>query len=69
MNQRRSKASLDDDGITYKSLLRFVKDARNQLQHLGYEDEAHMWDMFAEYLQNDFSPSKGLKFDTRILGL
>ena len=58
---------MDSDGITLKSLITFMKDARDACD--DNEEVYFMFDQIVTYLEEDYKPSVGLKFTTRILGL
>lgn len=71
MNQRPGKthkaALSSDDKISYRDLVDFVKKARNDLEKAGEEDTALRFEIFEDWLLNDFRGQ--LKYQSKMIGL
>lgn len=66
---KKHKAALSDyDNVNLTSLIRFCKAAQADLEKAGDTDAALRFEIFGEYLLNDF---KGgfLKYNSKALGL
>lgn len=59
----------DGTPVNYRSLLKFVKDARVALENNHEEDAAHYFGMFEEFLEKDVINGKPLEFTYKVLGL
>ena len=72
MNQRPGKthaaALRDGDRIALRDLVDFLKEAQNDLVTEGDDDAAIRFDLFEEYLRNQFTGGK-LKYKPGIIGL
>jgi hypothetical protein len=71
MNQRKGKmhkaALSDSEKVNYRDLVEFVDMARKDLEAEGEGDAALRFEIFGEWLRNDF---KGrLKYESKIIGL
>ena len=71
MNQRKGKmhkaALSDSEKVNYRDLVEFVDMARKDLESEGESDAALRFEIFGEWLCNDF---KGrLKYESKIIGL
>lgn len=70
--QRSAKthaAAAGEDRVGLRALVDYVRAAKQALIESGEEDAAHYFEMFEEYLINDYKPSEGLKFKSIQLGL
>jgi hypothetical protein len=72
MNQRKGKthsAALNDgDKIRLGDLIKFCEAARDDLQKMGEEDSALRFEIFEEWLRNDFRGGK-LSYSSKMIGL
>ena len=72
MNQRPGKthaaALRDGDRIALRDLVDILKEAQNDLVTEGDDDAAIRFDLFEEYLRNQFTGGK-LKYKPGIIGL
>ena len=72
MNQRPGKthaaALRDGDRIALRDLVDFVREAKVDLESEGDSDAALRFELFEEYLCNDFTGGK-LKYKPGIIGL
>lgn len=72
MNQRPGKthaaALRDGDRIALRDLVDFLKEAQNDLVNEGDDDAALRFELFEEYLRNQFTGGK-LKYKPGIIGL
>ena len=72
MNQRPAKTHAaglrDGDTITIGSLVKFCREAKNELEKAGEEDAALRFEIFTDWLLNDYRGGP-LKFTTKALGL
>ncbi len=69
-NANMKPAGLNDSvNIPLRSLIEFVRQCESTLKSKGQEDEAFRFECITEYLQNEFTPSKGLTFKPGVLGL
>jgi len=70
-NQRAGKthsaALVDGDKISLQTLINFCKEARNDLMKQGEEDSALRFEIFEDWLRNDFKGS--LKYQSKMIGL
>ena len=63
-------AALQDGcNVPLRSLIAFIEDCERSLKAKGEEDEAFRFECIAQYLRNDFTPSKGLTFKSGVIGL
>lgn len=73
MNQRKGKthsAALGDGSkIDFRQLVNYVRNARAALEKEGLEDAAFRFEMFEEFLRNDYGSGQPLEFKTRHLGM
>jgi len=58
----------DPDAVNFRSLIEFVKQAQVDLEAAGDEDAALRFEIFYEYLINDFRGGY-LKYSSKALGL
>jgi hypothetical protein len=67
-NPRNKVNAADPDAVNLRSLINFTKQASVELEAAGDSDAALRFEIFHDYLLNDF---KGgfLKFNTKALGL
>jgi hypothetical protein len=72
MNQRPAKTHAaglrDGDTISIGSLVKFCREAKNELEKAGEEDSALRFEIFEEWLRNDYKGGP-LKFTSKALGL
>ena len=71
MQQRKGKmhkAALgDSEKVNYRDLVEFVSKAKSDLESVGESDAALRFEIFEDWLRNDF---KGrLKYEAKIIGL
>lgn len=71
MQQRKGKthkAALgDSEKVNYRDLVEFVSKAKTDLESVGESDAALRFEIFEDWLRNDF---KGrLKYEAKIIGL
>lgn len=73
MFQRKANmkpATLSDRyAVDAGELIKFCEQAMMSLDTRGLADEAFRFEMFAEYLRNDYKPGQSLKFSGRAIGL
>lgn len=73
MFQRKANmkpAALSDRyGVDVGDLIKFCEQAMLSLDQRGHTDEAFRFEMFAEYLREDYKPGQSLKFSGRAIGL
>ncbi len=63
-------ATLNDDGnIRLSSLIAFIRKAQAELEEMGEEDSAIRFEIFADWLTDDYKPGTPFKFDFKALGL
>lgn len=58
----------DGDAVNFRSLIEFVKNAQRDLKEAGDNDAALRFEIFHEYLLNDFKGGY-LKYTSKALGL
>lgn len=68
-NKKFKRTTMDGTDINYSTLMSFLKDATDDLNSQGKEDAAHYFEMFHEWLENHYTPSKSFLYNSRILGL
>ena len=69
-NANMKPAALNDDvRVSLGSLIEFISSCERALRSRGEEDEAFRFECINEYLKNDYSPSKGLRFKPGAIGL
>ena len=73
MHQRKANmkpAAMNDDvRIPLGSLTEFILNCELALSARGEVDEAFRFECIREYLQQEFTPSKGLHFKPGVIGL
>ena len=73
MNQRKGKthkAALDNGSkVDYRQLVNYVHNARMALEKEGMEDAAFRFEMFEEFLRQDFTNGAVFEFKSKHLGL
>lgn len=62
-------AGASDDRVSLSSLVKYLKEAHAALESADDEDAALRFELLIDYLTSEYSPSKGLKFETKHLGL
>jgi agmatine/peptidylarginine deiminase len=70
MNPTKKPKLSDGTDINYRTLLRFVQDAKIALREVDEENAAHYFEMFETYLKEDVMNNKRpLAFTYKALGL
>jgi hypothetical protein len=71
-NQRAGKthaaALVDNDKVSLTSLIKFLKEAKNDLEKYGDQDAAIRFEILADYLVEDYRGG-GFKYQSKIIGL
>lgn len=62
------KQASDPNAVNFRSLIEFVKNAQRDLKEAGDNDAALRFEIFGEYLINDFRGGY-LKYTSKALGL
>ena len=61
--------TMDSDGINIRKMTRLMQECAEELEKAGYEDPAYYFNQVVDYLQDEYSPNRGLDTASRILGL
>ena len=61
--------NMDSDGINLRKMTRLMQECAEELEKAGYEDPAYYFNQVVDYLQDEYSPNRGLDTASRILGL
>ena len=61
--------TMDSDGINLRKMTRLMQECAEELERAGYEDPAYYFNQVVDYLQDEYSPNRGLDTASRILGL
>ena len=61
--------TMDSDGINLRKMTRLMQECAEELEKAGYEDPAYYFNQVVDYLQDEYSPNRGLDTASRILGL
>ena len=61
--------TMDSDGINLRKMTRLMQECAEELEKAGYEDPAYYFNQVVDYLQEEYSPNRGLDTASRILGL
>jgi len=71
-NQRAGKthaaALVDSDKISVTSLIRFLREAKSDLEKSGDDDAALRFEILADYLVEDYRGG-GFKYQSKMIGL
>jgi len=71
-NQRAGKthaaALVDSDKVSLTSLIKFLKEAKNDLEKCGDQDAAIRFEILADYLVEDYRGG-GFKYFSKMIGL
>jgi hypothetical protein len=71
-NQRAGKthaaALVDSDKISVTSLIRFLREAKSDLEKSGDDDAALRFEILADYLVEDYRGG-GFKYSSKMIGL
>lgn len=72
MNQRAGKThgagAYDAENVSLGSLIRFIREAKEDLEKAGEEQASLRFEILEEWLVHDFK-GKGLKYTSKALGL
>jgi len=61
--------TMDSDGINLRKMTSLMQECAEELEKAGYEDPAYYFNQVVDYLQDEYSPNRGLDTASRILGL
>ena len=61
--------TMDSDGINLRKMTRLMQECAEELEKAGYEDPAYYFNQVVDYLQDEYSPNRGLDTASKILGL
>jgi hypothetical protein len=71
-NQRAGKthsaALVDSDKVSLTSIIKFLKEAKTDLEKSGEEDAALRFEILADYLVQDYRGG-GFKYSSKMIGL